>query len=477
MHKSAATPPNLPPAFVKRIGEQLGAERERFLNTYEQQRTVGLRLNTLKLQASDTHQRAVLSLFGCEPVPWCPSGYYYNEATRPGKHPYHAAGLYYIQEPSAMSAVEWLAPSPGDIVLDLAAAPGGKATQIAALLAGKGVLVANEIHPARAAVLAENLERWGAANVIVTQCSPDQLARRFPGHFDKIMLDAPCSGEGMFRKNPEAIHEWSPDHVLMCAARQLDILESAVKMLKTGGIVAYSTCTFAEEENEHVISHILQRFPELECTRMERLWPHQVQGEGHFVAILHKRGGGSEPDAAPHPASRRERNKSRSKNNDLAEAWRLFSEFAARTLPDLRLPDGEAILFGDQLYWLPYHEGTHPLGGSGMHGMHGLKVLRPGLHLAARKKNRIEPAHALALCAANGVVMNTSSQAVIPLSANDEATAAYLRGEAIDVTKVTARNPLPAWVIVAVDGLPLGWGKQSNGRINNHYPKGLRRFE
>ncbi|WP_164821750.1 RsmB/NOP family class I SAM-dependent RNA methyltransferase, partial [Paenibacillus koleovorans] len=283
----------LPAAFVTRMIEQLGPDEAGHLfESYALPRTQGLRLNPLKIKAGAPDASIMDALrqqFVLEPIPWCPTGYYYGESARPGKHPYHSAGLYYIQEPSAMSSAELLAPEPGDIVLDLAAAPGGKTTQLAGMMQGEGLLVANEIHPARAKILSENVERCGIVNAVVTSAAPDQLAAKFPAFFDKIMLDAPCSGEGMFRKDEEARAEWSPEHVEMCAARQLDILDYAAVMLKPGGRLAYSTCTFNREENEDVLERFVEKHPAFEVLRSERLWPHRERGEGHFAALLGKR--------------------------------------------------------------------------------------------------------------------------------------------------------------------------------------------
>lgn len=225
----------LPVGFVTSMNDLLGDESYDFWDSYDDPRTHGLRLNRLKTMEAPESVQRLIEHFQLSPVSWCDTGYYYDEDKRPGKHPYHAAGLYYIQEPSAMSAVEWLDPRPGETILDLAAAPGGKTSHIASKILGKGLLVANEIHPERARILAENVERMGITNAIVTSSTPDDLARRFPACFDRIMLDAPCSGEGMFRKDGGAIAEWSPAHVELCAARQWDIVQEAVTMLKPGG--------------------------------------------------------------------------------------------------------------------------------------------------------------------------------------------------------------------------------------------------
>ncbi|WP_162162970.1 RsmB/NOP family class I SAM-dependent RNA methyltransferase, partial [Gorillibacterium massiliense] len=286
-------PLSLPIEFITRIREQLGPEAEAFLASYAEARTQGLRCNPLKAAPDDAVWKNLRQLFQLEAVPWCPTGFYYPEEARPGRHPYHAAGLYYIQEPSAMASAEQLAPEPGETVLDLAGAPGGKSTQIAGMLQGRGLLVANEIHPGRARILSENIERMGISNAIVTSMTPDSLAVRFPFFFDRIMLDAPCSGEGMFRKDPDAAEEWNAGSPAFCAARQKDILKDAVKMLKPGGILGYSTCTFNREENEEVIQWLLAEYPLFRLLASERIWPHKERGEGHFVAFLQL---GAKPD-------------------------------------------------------------------------------------------------------------------------------------------------------------------------------------
>jgi NOL1/NOP2/sun family putative RNA methylase len=450
----------LPEAYIERIRNMLGDAADEFFNSYNQPKTQGLRINPLKVKPSDTIEQQLIETFQLEPVPWCPTGYYYDEAlSRPGKHPYHAAGLYYIQEPSAMSVVELLDPQPEEVVLDLAAAPGGKSTQIAGKMQGKGLLIANEIQPARAKIISENIERMGISNAIVTSCTPDQLALRFPAFFDKIMLDAPCSGEGMFRKDPETIAEWSPDHVIMCALRQMDILRQAYLMLKPGGQLAYSTCTFNKEENELVMEAILEEFPQFELVRTERIWPHLSRGEGHFAAILYKK---SDPIVNPSVPNRRNAIPEKRKNlpKAVSEAWSLFESFALQYVPDLKLGIGEPLLFGEQLYWLPYALNCS------FHGeyLQGLKVLRPGLHLGTIKKNRIEPAHSLALA-----MPKQSQSNPYHFTASSQEIYHYLRGEAIQ-----GDHRQNGWMLMTVDGFALGWGKESDGQIKNHYPKGLR---
>lgn len=463
----------LPNEFIQRMKHQLGLEADAFLASFQEPRTQGLRLNPIKLSSGDDKARQLISEWGLEPVPWCPGGFYYGEEIRPGKHPYHSAGVYYIQEPSAMSAVSLLDPQPGEVILDLAAAPGGKSTQIAGRLQGQGLLISNEIHLGRAKILAENIERLGIRNSVVVSSSPDGLAKRFPSYFDRIMLDAPCSGEGMFRKDPEAAKEWNTDSPAFCASRQMDILREAVTMLKPGGTLGYSTCTFNREENEDTMEQITKELPELAVEAIERIWPHRQKGEGHFVAILRKKESDDDSYPSQHDQSPKKIKPSRSHsqaNARLYEAWGLFQDFVSEKIPGFQQGPGEPLLFGDHLYWLPHAAGCS----FQAKDLDSLKVLRPGLHLAEVKKNRIEPSHALALA-----IQAADAVDVFTLPAEAPETAAYLRGETLNSIMGSSNRGtgsfLSGWTLVAVDGFPLGWAKASGGQLKNHYPKGLRR--
>lgn len=455
---------SLPQAFLHQIEEQLGKEAAEFLATYEQSRTHGLRLNELKLDMTSPLWQQFIQHYKLESIPWCSTGYYYEDQLRPGKHPYHTAGLYYIQEPSAMSAVELLAPQPGETILDLAAAPGGKTSHIASKLQGKGLLVSNEIHPERAKILAENVERMGIPNVVVTSAAPDELSSRFEQSFDRIMLDAPCSGEGMFRKDENAIAEWSPDHVTMCAARQWDILQEAYLMLKPGGTLAYSTCTFNRQENEETVERFMSAFPDMELLQMKRLWPHQEQGEGHFVAVLRKSINADSSTAAAIPSTsskkKLKQRKSNSQEQQALDSLEQFRKMASEEWPGLVLPAGKPLLFGDSLYLLPTSERIQFQDEQ----LKGLRIPRAGLHLAHLKKNRMEPAHALAM-----TLRAEQARQALVLEVDAPELRAYLRGETI-----AADSQLHGWVLVTVNGLPLGFGKASNGQLKNHLPKGLR---
>ena len=430
----------LPEKFLERMQYQLGAEYPSFLESLERPRAVALRFNPLKGDAPQLP-------FVQAPVPWEPMGFYYDPQARPGLHPYHEAGVYYLQEASAMSAVALLQPQPGEWVCDLCAAPGGKTTQIAGRLGGEGFLLCNEINPKRAKILSRNIERMGVANALVTNEHPEKLGKRLAGCFDRVLIDAPCSGEGMFRKEEAAVTDWSEETVEMCARRQREILHSGAAMVRPGGRLVYSTCTFAPQENEETVAAFLADHPEFVAEYVEtpwftpsensswRIWPHKVLGEGHFAAVLRKLG--QEEREAPKPVAPQK----------LPKEWLDF----AKEL-DITLPAGNAIVFGQSLYWVPV----------GMPDLTGLKVERPGLELGSAKKGRFEPAHALALWL--GTCRNTQDY-----SADSKEIAAYLHGDVVPSAQ-------KGWCLVAVDGYSIGWGKGDGTVLKNHYPKGLRRL-
>lgn len=438
-----------PNGFEARMKRLLGEEYEQFIASYDRPRNVGLRLNPLKTE-NPPQLPFVLS-----PVPWAENGYYYDPEQRPGLHPWHEAGLYYLQEPSAMAPAQLLDPRPGERVLDLCAAPGGKTTQLAALMQNEGLLICNEINPKRAQILSRNIERMGISCAVVLNEHPARLAERFGGFFDKILVDAPCSGEGMFRKEEAAVTDWSEETVQMCANRQREILHSAAQMLRPGGRLVYSTCTFSPEENEGSIAALLAQHSGFEIEKTDcpyfspgrpdradgnaalaytfRLWPHKLAGEGHFAAVLRKKDGTAGEQVCQSAVK-------------LPNEWQSFAAQCG-----IRLPQGVPVLFGDTLYLAP--EGTPVL--------RGLRVLRPGLELGKLCKGRFEPSHALALH------QKTAAQE-LDLAPDSEELTRYLHGE----TLPCGQN---GWTLVKAGGLSLGWGKASGGTLKNHYPKGLRR--
>lgn len=373
----------------------LGDEWDDFLYSYDNNRFQALRFNTLKVQSPEERMRILktLKISSDKKVSWANEAYYFDENVRPGKHPYHEMGLYYIQEPSAMSAAALLAPKPGMRVLDLCAAPGGKSTQLATYLGDSGLLVSNEINTQRSRILSQNIERMGIKNAIVTNEDSFVLASHFPGFFNAIQVDAPCSGEGMFRKLPEAIEQWSMENVAICAARQKEILDNAAVMLKPGGTIVYSTCTFSKEENEDVIEYFLERHPDFTLEEMERFWPHKVDGEGHFVAKLVRRGCVDTDLKADRKTKKNKNSKNRKNETKPAltkENMKLLSEFLDETISEdmaAWIKNSRLVMFGEQLYRLPDIEVD----------IKGLKVQRAGLHIGEFKKQRFEPSHSLAL--------------------------------------------------------------------------------
>ena len=428
----------LPEAFLIRMQAQLGGEYEDFLKSLERPRAVALRFNPLKGAAP------ALPFLG-EPVPWEPLGVYYDPESRPGLHVYHEAGVYYLQEASAMAPVSLLDPQPGETICDLCAAPGGKTTQIAGRMLGQGFLLCNEINPKRAKILSRNIERMAVPNALVTNEHPANLAKRFPGFFDRVLVDAPCSGEGMFRKEEAAVTDWSQETVEMCARRQAEILHSAAQLVRPGGRLVYSTCTFAPEEDEEAVANFLAEHPEFEPEEIptpwfvkaenggHRMWPHKLLGEGHFAAVLRKISG--EETEIPSV-----------KGEKLPKEWLAFAKELGITLPE-----GKAISFGQNLYWVP--DNTPEL--------QRLKVLRPGLELGTVKKDRFEPAHALALW------LKTCKN-VQRYGADSEEMARYIHGDVVP-------SAVKGWCLVCAGDYSVGWGKGDGRVLKNHYPKGLRR--
>lgn len=425
---------------------------QKFLESYRQPPCKAVRVNTLKCSPEEFSRRAPFAL---APVPFCPEGFYVEQEGL-GRHPYHHAGVYYVQEPSAMSAVAALDPQPGERILDLCAAPGGKSTQIAARLGGRGLLVSNEYVPSRANILLSNIERMGILNAVVTNLHPGPLCSRFAGAFDRVLVDAPCSGEGMFRKDPRAVQEWSEEHSQSCAVRQLGILESAKTAVKPGGVLVYSTCTFSLEENEKVVCSFLETNPDFsleaipcefgsaskqewldtnyDLSKMHRIFPYQG-GEGHFVARLRRDGDGT-GEWTPR----------RCGSTDP-----LFEEFW-RSLFDCPVPETVSVV-RDTVYILPEQAPA----------LDGVKVVRAGILAGKLVKNRFVPSHQLVRC---GYPVLKSQ--LLDLDLQDERVYSYLRGMEIPC------GGQKGWCAVAVDGFVLGLGKASSGRMKNHYPKGLR---
>lgn len=469
---------NLPEGFSERMRALLGEEYDAFEQALLSEKSSALRVNRLKRRAGS--EAFLRERFSLSEVPWCADGFLYREEERPGKCALHEAGAYYIQEPSAMSAAELLFAGQACLgaggkalrVLDLCAAPGGKSTQIASHMQGKGLLWSNEIIPARAKILSQNVERMGIPNAIVSCEAPETLAARLPGFFDRVLVDAPCSGEGMFRKSEEALTGWSLENIQLCAARQKDILRAADQLLAPGGLLVYSTCTFAPEEDEQTAKWLMDTLgytlldlrnvpvpgragsfgdffaegvssenPEL-C-KCFRLFPHRLTGEGHFAAVFLKPGD---------PAENKKTSGSR-KNPEEKELVRFLSTEILAENPILE-QEVRLLPFGSTWYSCP----------AGAPDLSGLRILRPGLELAEKKGNRFEPAHALALALGQQDVCHS-----VNISEADPKAAAFFRGEGFPF------EGEKGWYLICVEGYSAGWGKCDGRQMKNHLPKGLRR--
>lgn len=442
--------PPLPEGFLESLAPLLLEEAQGFLQSYEKPYVRGLRLNPLKAPENPFVQYVSGVL---QPVPWEKQGYYLEQESLAGAHPLHDAGAYYIQEPSAMAAVSVLDPKPGETILDLCAAPGGKSTQIAGRLGGKGLLVSNEPVYSRAQILSGNLERMGVTNALVTSELPERLAGRWPGMFDRILVDAPCSGEGMFRRHPETREAWTCQSPGGCASRQRDILRSAARMLKAGGFLCYSTCTFNSVENEGVVEGFLEEhadfapvpfslFTPEENRALQgymHLFPHKVLGEGHFVALFQK------------------------KEEAQKERALEYKPFLGVDKVSGKAYEAFCAALGEKSF-----EATGMFGGQlvcaqDLPDISGLKVLRAGVHLGRAKGDIFVPDHAFAMAMKPPYEVKT-----FPLSLKE--AGAYLHGEALP-----APDDLLGWVLPTFAGMALGWGKASGGFVKNHYPKGLRK--
>lgn len=427
----------LPNAFIENIKKQLPEnEWEAFFAVYQEKPYKGVRLNVLK---GDRYALKQLLPFLGEEIAWEKNGFYATQE-KTGASPYHFAGVFYSQEPSAMCAAPLLEVKKGEKVLDLCSAPGGKGTQLAGEMQGEGILVLNEPIFSRAKILSQNVERLGVKNAVVTSEMPDKLSKKFKGYFDKILVDAPCSGEGMFRKNAEeALSEWSEENVALCAERQRGILDEATKMLRLGGRLVYSTCTFSYAEDEGQVCDYLQNHPEMRLIKQEKLYPHKVRGEGHFAALFEKVADG-ETDRA-------------------STLKRQVSRVAEKAYRD----------FEKEFFKVRYAEYLHEVGGTlyalpeGVFDFNGIQILRAGVRLGEVKNGRFEPDHALIMSA-----KPTECNNVLRLSATDMRVDKFLRGETIDgeVGK--------GWCMVAIDNFPIGLGKNAGGVIKNHIPKALR---
>lgn len=456
----------LPEKFVDKMKEMLGEDYINYYNSFEKDAYQGLRVNTSKLSVDDFLK---LSPYSLKNVPWCKNGFYYEKSEKPAKHPYYFAGLYYIQEPSAMTTASLLPIEEGDVVLDICAAPGGKSTELAAKLNGTGLLVTNDISNSRAKALLKNVEVFGVGNALVTSEPPNELSKRFPCFFDKILIDAPCSGEGMFRKQNNMTKAWEQNGVDLFVGLQRSILKEAVTMLKPGGKIIYSTCTFSKEENEQSIEYLLSLDESLhlvelpifegfdrghpewgttnnpELTKCRRLWPHRIEGEGHFVAMVEK-----DEDAAFFAPTNAY---SFTKEKLSAEAIDFINSI------DYPFDMNRFDVQKERVFYIPEH----------MPNVKGLRILRCGLYVGDMKKNRFEPSQSLAMFLRKGQFPNE-----VHLSIEDERVIKYLKGETIELEDTELDGVKDGICLIFVDDYSLGFGKINRGTIKNKYLPGWR---
>ena len=450
--------------YLNRMRDLLGEEEfSAYLKSFDEERLYGLRVNTAKVTPEAFPE---LVSWDLKPVPWIPNGFYYEGTERPAKDPYYYAGLYYLQEPSAMTPAMLLPVEPGDRVLDLCGAPGGKSTELGVKLAGKGVLISNDISNSRAKALLKNLELWGISNICVTSETPDKLADVFGPWFDKILIDAPCSGEGMFRKDDDMVKSYEERGPEYYSEIQKEITDQAVRMLAPGGLLLYSTCTFSRCEDEEIICHILENHQEMELIRLPlfegasggigldgciRLFPHKIKGEGHFISLLRKNGGGAERTAA----GSRERSRTEPQGKKAPALPTELTDFLA--LMNREFDDSRIMIKNDSVYYLP--ENFVPA--------KELRYLRTGLLLGELKNKRFEPGQVLAM-----TLHAEEFRQTISWKKEDDRVIRYLKGETISLTP--EEGPVKGWCLVCVDGYPLGFAKGTGMALKNKYYPGWR---
>ena len=438
--------------YLENMKSLLSDDYPNYLDCFKREAYSGLRVNTSKISVNDFLK---ISPFHLKKVPWCENGFYYNKDDQPSQHPYYYAGLYYLQEPSAMAPGSFLDIEPGDLVLDLCSAPGGKTTQLADKLDGTGLIVSNDISASRQNATLRNMERFGVCNSYVISDDPAHLADKWPETFDKILVDAPCSGEGMFRKDPSLIKSWLERGNDYYAELQKRIMDSAVRMLKPGGRLLYSTCTFSVKEDEEIIEYILNKNADMTLLPLKhpsfepgvikglencaRLYPHKLEGEGHFMALLQKSGASSKAPVNKQPF----RCAIEPVNEFLKNVTKDFSGFETR-------------LLNDKVLFVPVTDIDFD----------SIRVLRSGLFAGTVKKNSFEPSQQLAMFLKKEELNQT-----IDLKADDIMTEKYLRGETIRI-----ESPYKGWVLVTADGYPLGFGKITNGFIKNKIDPGWRKL-
>ena len=457
----------LPKEFLAEMKLLLRDEYHRYLKSFEEGWKPGLRVNTRKLEPGQLRAMVPWEL---EPVPWTGNGFYYSSeagdegGVRPSKHPAYYCGLYYLQEPSAMTPAAMLPVKPGDRVLDLCAAPGGKSTELGARLKGRGMLVSNDISYSRARALLKNLELAGIPNICVTSESPERLAEVWPEFFDKILVDAPCSGEGMFRRDEDMVKDWTAHGPSYYAPIQRQIAVQAVRMLKPGGMLLYSTCTFSRFEDEGNIEYILEHYPQMELCTLDlsavpgaadgiglkgcmRLFPHRLKGGGHFLALLRKKKADVDMPGDSRPKTMKAL-KAMKHQDDLARFMESLS---------LEMDEERMVFHQDHVYYLP----------EGLEWNLPLRFLRTGLFLGEVKKGRFEPSQALAMA-----LKADQFDAVVRLGHEDERVVRYLKGETVELSE--AEGPIKGWCLVAMEDYPMGWAKGTGMSLKNKYYPGWR---
>ncbi|MCL2187454.1 MAG: RsmF rRNA methyltransferase first C-terminal domain-containing protein [Defluviitaleaceae bacterium] len=439
-------PPILPKSFLTQMRAQLGDENDLFLASFSDPAWRGIRLNTIKNVDANIFNR-LQSVISC-PNPHCPNAFAFRAEHKLGQTLAYLAGLFYIQEPSAMVPAFLLGALPGERVLDLCAAPGGKSTQIATSLQGRGLLIANDASPTRAQALVRNIERAGVRNAIITMEQPHKLAARFGEFFDRVLVDAPCSGEGMFRRDAEVLKAYTANKPEVCAAIQSDILRNAALMVRRGGRLVYSTCTFNTVENEGIVEAFIKKHHDFSVKEMKRIWPHRDIGEGHFVAVLERGGGqgqgnntvGVLPPPPRKPLKRLDPNF-------------IFGEFCEKTL--YNTTSGYQVLHKNNLYIQP--EAID---------LQGLRIARSGWHVGEISKERFVPSQALAMA-----LRKEDARFAVDLPEADAWR--YIRGESLDFPMhVTAPATQKPWVLITYENHPLGWARLVQGRLKNQLPVG-----
>lgn len=526
----------LPASFLEKMKFLLDDEYDNFMASYDEQRYYGLRVNELKVTKEHWLQLTPYQDH-LQRIPWTDSAFYYEEGDRPGKHPHYHAGMYYIQEPSAMVPVELLDVQPGMRVLDLCAAPGGKSTQIATKLKGYGILVSNDIATERTKVLAKNIELAGVRNAIVLNEHPSHIAQHFQHWFDRVLIDAPCSGEGMFRKNDSMIEEWENFSVDRCSSMQREILDDVAKMVNPGGQIVYSTCTFSPEENEDQIARFLSRHPDYQVVPIQlnwgwthgqpkwvssevaqqitdeqllslsgtvRLWPHRMKGEGHYVAVLKRDGEARQIDPTQfdhtiehpimwrdidQPSAKRDKNDAKHLKSHQRDSFSKKGEEKLKKNAN-NGKSNKVQQVSSQESWLAFtqeHVSLHLnlnyeaitygnrvyLQVEGVPSLHGLKVVRPGWYIGELKNNKFVPSQPLAMG-----MREEEAARYINFDSSDEQLHRYLKGETIFVGQdqliISQAMKVNGYVLICADHCPVGFGKYVEGMIKNELPAGWR---